>query len=93
MLGKLQFQDVTQQQLMFLGRLSMVVDDHMAELARLLGDRRSLDRTSRFQEMFDRALNDTVMVSQRNDHHDAAGIDLFEPSGAKIEMFQEGSTP
>jgi len=89
MLGRLQFQDITQQQIAFLTRLSLLLDQHMEELARLLGDRRSLDRTSRFKELFDRALDDTVMISQRNDHHAAAGSALFEASGPKIELFGE----
>jgi hypothetical protein len=89
MLGRLQFQDITQQQMGFLSRLSLLLDDHMEDLARLLGDRRSLTRTSRFKELFERALDDTVMTSQRNDHHTAAGIDLFEASGPKIELFGE----
>lgn len=89
MVGKLQFQDVTQQQLGFLARLSLILDDHMAELSRLLGDRRSLDRTSHFKELFDQALNDTVMTSQRNDHHSAAGMEFFESSGPAIELFAD----
>ncbi|SEH25580.1 hypothetical protein [Magnetospirillum fulvum] len=89
MLGRLQFQDITQQQIAFLARLSLLLDEHMEELARLLGDRRSLDRTSRFKDLFDRALDDTVMTSQRHDHHAAAGTALFEASGPKIELFGE----
>lgn len=90
MVGKLQFQDVTQQQLMFLSRLSLILDDHMSELARLLGDRRSLDRGTRFKELFDQALNETVMTSQRNDHHTAVGVQLFEAAGPAVEMFSTG---
>ncbi|MGE5476800.1 MAG: hypothetical protein ACM3Q1_09115 [Bacteroidales bacterium] len=88
LVGRLQFQDVTRQQLGFLARLSLILDDHMAELGRSLGDRRSLDRTSRFKELFEQALDDTVMTSQRNDHHRATGVvDLFEDTGPAIEMF------
>jgi hypothetical protein len=93
MLGKLQFQDITRQQLIFLSRLSILLDEHMADLARRLGDRRSLDRTSRFKEMFDQALDDTVMTSQRNDHHSAVGTELFESTGPKVELFQEETPP
>lgn len=87
MVGKLQFQDVTRQQLEFLSRLSLILDEHMADLARMLGDRRSLDRTTRFKELFDQALDDTVMTSQRNDHHSAGGLQLFESTGPTVEMF------
>jgi hypothetical protein len=89
MVGKLQFQDVTRQQMAFLGRLSLILDDHMADLARQLGDRRSLDRTSRFKELFDQALDDTVMTSQRNDHHFAGGEALFEAAGPAVELFAD----
>ncbi len=87
MVGKLQFQDVTQQQLMFLSRLSLLLDDHIGELTRLLGDRRSLERSARFKELFDAALDDTVMMSQRNDHHRATGVDFVERNGPRVEMF------
>jgi len=88
--GQLQFQDITQQQLMFLSRLSLLLDDHISDMTRLLGDRRSLDRTTRFKELFDRALGDTVMSSQRHDHHVATGVDLFESAGPTVELFLEG---
>jgi hypothetical protein len=87
MLGQLQFQDVTQQQIAFLSRLSLIVDQHMIDLARQLGDRRSMDRVGHFKEMFNKALDDCVMSSQREDHHIAAGLDLLEAGGPKIEMF------
>jgi len=87
MLGQLQFQDVTQQQINFLMRLSLIVDQHMIELARQLGDRRSMDRICNFKEMFNKALDDCVMDSQREDHHVAVGLDLHEPSGPKVELF------
>lgn len=93
MVGKLQFQDVTRQQLMFLSRLSLLLDDHIGELCRMLGDRRSLARTARFKELFDAALDETVMASQRNDHHDAAGLDFIEQSGPAVEMFAEEGEP
>lgn len=89
MVGRLQFQDVTRQQLMFLSRLSLLLDDHIGELCRVLGDRRSLERTTRFKELFDAALDETVMASQRNDHHDAAAVALFEQSGPAIEIFAD----
>jgi hypothetical protein len=87
MLGKLQFQDVTRQQLDLLAKLSQVVDEHMIDLAHQLGDRRSLDRVGEFKQMFDQALDDCVMPSQRQDHHVASGLDLTEESGPKIELF------
>jgi hypothetical protein len=87
MMGQLQFQDVTQQQIDFLSRLSLIVDQHMIDLARQLGDRRSADRIGNFKEMFNKALNDCVMNSQRDDHHVAAGLDLREGSGPNVEMF------
>lgn len=88
LVGRLQFQDVTRQQLEFLSRLSLILDEHMAELGRSLGDRRALDRTSRFKELFEQALDGTVMASQRNDHHHASGgLELFEDAGPAIEMF------
>lgn len=90
--GQLQFQDVTRQQLTFLARLSRLVDEHIAEMTRLLGDRRALDRTTRFQELFDRALDETVMRSQREDHHAATGhaatgTERAEDSGPRVELF------
>lgn len=87
LLGKLQFQDVTRQQLMFLSRLSLMLDEHMTDLGHMLGDRRALDRTSRFKELFEQAMDETVMTSQRNDHRRAGGIDLFESAGPAVEMF------
>lgn len=87
MLGQLQFQDVTQQQIAFLSRLSLIVDQHMIDLARQMGDRRSMDRVGNFKEMFDKALDDCVMTSQRQDHHTAVGLDLQEARGPKIELF------
>lgn len=87
MLGQLQFQDVTQQQIGFLVRLSLIVDQHMIDLAQRLGDRRSMDRIENFKEMFNKALDDCVMTSQRDDHHAAVGLDHREPCGPKIELF------
>ncbi|MEO0036368.1 MAG: hypothetical protein RLZZ501_2391 [Pseudomonadota bacterium] len=85
--GQLQFQDVTRQQLTFLARLSRLVDEHIAEMTRLLGDRRALDRTTRFQELFDQALDDTVMSSQRDDYRAATGIEQAEATGPRVELF------
>jgi hypothetical protein len=87
LLGQMQFQDVTQQQIAFLSRLSLIVDQHMLDLAHQLGDRRSMDRIGNFKEMFDKALDDCVMTSQRQDHHTAVGLDLQESNGPKIELF------
>lgn len=86
-LGQIQFQDVTQQQIAFLSRLSLILDQHMLDLANLLGDRRSMDRLANFKDMFNRALEDCVMTSQREDHHAATGLDQKETSGPKIEIF------
>ncbi|EPY03242.1 hypothetical protein [Magnetospirillum fulvum] len=93
MLAALQFQDVTRQQTEFLARLSLLLEEHMDDLARMLGDRRSLDRTTRFKELFEQALNDTVMSSQRDDHRAANGIDLQESTGPAVELFfdEEGT--
>lgn len=87
MFGKLQFQDVTRQQLAFLARLSHVLDEHMVALAQQMGDRRALDRVGQFKQMFDQALNDCVMSSQRDDHHAASGTDFKEAVGPKVELF------
>jgi len=93
MLAELQFQDVTQQQLMFLSRLSLLLDDHIAELRRMMDDRRSPEPAARFKDLFDAALSDTVMASQRNDHHSAQGAGMEENSGPMIELFaDEGAT-
>jgi hypothetical protein len=86
-LGQLQFQDMTQQQIEFLSRLSLILDDHMLALARNLGDRRSEDRIGRFGDMFDSALRDCVTDGQRDDHHAASGVDERETAGVKVEMF------
>lgn len=87
LLGHLQFQDVTQQQIAFLSRLSLLLDDHMVQLTSQLGDRRATDRGGRFKEMFDRALGDCVMDSQRDDHHAASGLAVREDVSPKIQMF------
>ena len=87
MLGTLQFQDVTQQQIAFLSRLSLLLDEHMLAVARNLDDRRSEDRIGRFREMFEQALDDCVMDSQRDDHHTASGVATRETVGAKLELF------
>lgn len=89
MLAELQFQDVTQQQLMFLSRLSLLLDDHIAELRRMMDDHRSPEPATRFKDLFDAALGDTVMASQRNDHHSAQGAGLEEDSGPMIELFAD----
>jgi hypothetical protein len=86
-LGHLQFQDVTQQQIGFLSRLSLILDDHMVQLARQLGDRRAVDRVASFKEMFDQALGDCVMDSQRDDHHAASGLAVREDIRSNLEMF------
>ncbi|MTJ79420.1 MAG: hypothetical protein F8N37_00125 [Telmatospirillum sp.] len=87
MLGCLQFQDVTQQQIAFLSRLSLMVDDHMVRLARKCGDRRAVERLDKFKEMFAAALDDTVMTNQRDDFYAATGLALQEEGGPRIEMF------
>jgi hypothetical protein len=87
MLGHLQFQDVTQQQITFLSRLSLVLDDHMVRLSRQLGDRRAMDRVGSFKDMFDEALGDCVMEGQRDDHHAASGLGMREAASSKVEMF------
>ena len=91
-LSKLQFQDVTQQQFAFLNRLSLILDDHMVQLAGQLGDRRASDRVAGFKEMFEHALADCVMASQRDDHRaayaerDTEGR-VTEDQGLKVELF------
>ncbi len=87
LLGHLQFQDVTQQQIAFLVRLSLLVDEHMTQLANQLEDRCSGDRIDRFKELFDAALGDCVMDSQRDDHHAASGLDVREDAGLRLQMF------
>lgn len=86
-IGQLQFQDVTQQQLAFLSRLSQLVDQHMIELAQRLGDRRSVDRVGNFKEMFIKAIDECVMTSQREDQRAAVGLDIPEADGPRIELF------
>jgi hypothetical protein len=86
-LSVLQFQDVTQQQFAFLNRLSVILDDHMMRLASQLGDRRAKDRVAGFKEMFEQALADCVMASQRDDHHAASGSSTREDTGLKVELF------
>jgi hypothetical protein len=86
-LGHLQFQDVTQQQIGFLSRLLLLLDDHMVQLARQMDDRRAMDRVGRFKEMFDQALGDCVMDSQRDDHRSASGLAMREDAGSNLEMF------
>jgi hypothetical protein len=87
MLGTLQFQDVTQQQIEFLNRLSLILDDHMMLLSKQLGDRRSSDRIHGFREMFDQALNHCVMADQRNDHNAARDLAQREETGLTVELF------
>ena len=86
-LSVLQFQDATQQQFAFLNRLSVILDEHMVRLARQLGDRRAKDRLTGFNEMFEQALADCVMASQRDDHHAASGLSTREDPGLKVELF------
>ncbi len=86
-LSVLQFQDVTQQQFAFLNRLSVMLDEHMMRLAKQLGDRRATDRVTGFQELFEHALADCVMASQRDDHHAASGSSEREDPGLKVELF------
>lgn len=87
MLGQLQFQDVTQQQIAFLSRLSVILDDHLTQLARQLNDRRATKRLDRFEKMFEEALNDCVMDGQRDDIHAAAGVAVREEASPKLELF------
>jgi hypothetical protein len=86
-LSVLQFQDVTQQQFAFLNRLSLILDEHMMRLASQLGDRRATDRVAGFKEMFEQALADCVMASQRDDDHAASGSSEREDVGLKVELF------
>ncbi len=87
MLGKVQFQDITQQQIAFIARLSLLVDDHMTLLASELDGRQSFNRAGQFQSRFAQALDDCVMDSQRNDHHTAMGLSLQEDSRPVVELF------
>jgi hypothetical protein len=59
----------------------------MTQLADQLGDRRSRHRVGKFKELFDEALGDCVMDSQRDDHHAASGLGLREDTGLKLQMF------
>jgi hypothetical protein len=86
-LSMLQFQDVTQQQFAFLNRLSLLLDEHMTRLANHLGDRQATDRVAGFKEMFEQALADCVMDSQRDDHHAASGSSAREDPGLMVELF------
>jgi hypothetical protein len=86
-LSVLQFQDLTQQQFAFLNRLSVILDEHMMRLSRQLGDRRAKDRLTGFKEMFEQALAECVMASQRDDHHAASGLSMREDPGPKVELF------
>jgi hypothetical protein len=87
MLGQLQFQDITQQQIALLSRLSLVLDEHTVELARLLGERRTRERPERFRKVFEEALDHCVMDGQRDDHHAASGLAQREDAGRKLELF------
>jgi hypothetical protein len=87
LLGQLQFQDMTQQQIAFLSHLSLILDDHMGELSRQLSERRATDRVEKFKDLFDQALGDCVMDSQRDDHHAASGLEIREATGSELEMF------
>jgi hypothetical protein len=87
MLGQVQFQDMTQQQIAFLSRLSLMLDDHMVQLAGHLVDSRAHERIDRFRKMFEEALDDCVMDGQRDDHHAASGLALREDTGCKLELF------
>jgi hypothetical protein len=86
-LSVLQFQDLTQQQFAFLNRLSVMLDEHMLRLARQLGEHRVKDQITGFKEMFEQALADCVMASQRDDHHAASGLSTREDPGLKVELF------
>jgi hypothetical protein len=85
--GALQFQDVTQQQLAFLCRLSFTLDDHTNELAAALTHHRRLDHLPRFKDLFNGSVDHAVMTSQRQDHHAASGHDVVETQGPAVEMF------
>jgi len=52
-----------------------------------MDDRRAMDRVGRFKEMFDQALGDCVMDSQRDDHHSASGLAMREGTSPRLEMF------
>jgi hypothetical protein len=65
----------------------VILDDHMMRLASQLGDRRAKDRVAGFKEMFEQALADCVMASQRDDHHAASGSSIREDTGLKVELF------
>jgi hypothetical protein len=87
MLGTLQFQDVSRQQIEFLSHLSLILDDHMLRLSARLGDRKLTDRTVGFRETLEQALKHCVMADQRNDHHAALGMARREEVGLKVELF------
>ena len=86
-LEQLQFQDITQQQIVFLSRLSLLVEQHMLDLANHLDNQQAMDRIVTFKEIFERAHDDCVMDSQRDDHHAAVDINVSAKDGVKIEMF------
>jgi hypothetical protein len=52
-----------------------------------LSERRATDRVEKFKDLFDQALGDCVMDSQRDDHHAASGLEIREATGSELEMF------
>ena len=87
MLSQLQFQDVTRQQIAFVARLSLILDDHMRQMSDHLEGRGKRKPVAGFSETFEHALEYCVMDSQRDDHHTALGLAQREDAGSKLELF------
>ncbi|MBF0562304.1 MAG: hypothetical protein HQL37_09840 [Alphaproteobacteria bacterium] len=87
LMGSIQFQDITRQQLQHLSTASMLVDDHVEAMCRVLEDTSSVPEIIPLQTLMEDVFNRYVMASQRDSHREAGGQTAMEDGGPKIELF------
>ncbi|CCG42354.1 hypothetical protein [Magnetospirillum molischianum] len=88
LMGSIQFQDITRQQIEQMARMSVMVDQHIALAHAALADlSRQFDTTS-LADKLDQVFADYVMAAQRDSHRAARGESTDrEGIGATVELF------
>lgn len=86
LMGSIQFQDITRQQLAHVGRAMAVMNGHVARLRAAVEDPSQTIDTGSIQRELDQIFNDYVMARQRHAHTEVVGGDK-EEVGPAIELF------
>ena len=87
LLGSIQFQDITRQQLQHLSTASALVDSHIEVLRGLLLDTSSIPEIEPLRTSMEDVFSRYVMASQRDSHREASGQKAVENTGPMIELF------